>query len=188
MICHPHTLPHYETVIGDTHNARSEVMNGMHRPATIARRHDIPALSDVDIDDLRRALVAYYGTEVGTEAWAEAMVVAWERRHELSEMANPLGFLFRVGQSKARPHVRWASRRSAFPTHDSTHHSFDESLGDLFDVLATLRPLQRAAVLMVTAYGFSYRHTADVLGVSEAAVTNHVHRGLAALRRSLETD
>lgn len=160
----------------------------MHRSATIRSQHDIPALADGGVDHLRRALIAYYGTEVGTEAWAEAMVVAWERRDELTTMSNPVGFLFRVGQSKARPHVRWASRRATFSSHHDAHHLIDESLTEVFEALAALRPRQHAAVLMVTAYGFSYRHTAEVLGVSEAAVTNHVHRGLAALRRSLDTD
>jgi DNA-directed RNA polymerase specialized sigma24 family protein len=138
--------------------------------------------------DLRTALVACYGVEVGTEAWAEAMVVGWERRAELEHMDNPLGYLFRVGQSKARPHVRWASRRSNLPGGDHVRSAPDASMVELLDALADLRPMQRAAVLLVTAHGFSYRHAADVLGVTQAAVTNHVHRGLARLRRALDTD
>ena len=42
------------------------------------------------------------------------------------------------------------------------------------------------AVLLVHGYGFSYREVAEVLDVSEAAVTNHVHRGLRKLRSRLE--
>jgi DNA-directed RNA polymerase specialized sigma24 family protein len=38
---------------------------------------------------------------------------------------------------------------------------------------------------MVHCYGYRYRDVAEVLGVSDAAVTNHVHRGLARLRTLL---
>jgi DNA-directed RNA polymerase specialized sigma24 family protein len=43
-------------------------------------------------------------------------------------------------------------------------------------------------VLLVKSYGFSYREAADVLGLSEAAITNHVHRGLERLRTMMGDD
>ncbi len=137
---------------------------------------------------VRRGLVACYGVEIGTEAAADAMSVAWERWGELSAMDNPAGFLFRVGQSKARPHVRWRKRAGSFPTDDVTALRDDAALIDLFAALATLRPAQRGSVVLVKSYGFSYREVADLLGLSEAAVTNHVHRGLAALRSTMKRD
>jgi RNA polymerase sigma-70 factor (ECF subfamily) len=135
---------------------------------------------------VRRALVAAYGVEIGTEAAADAMAVAWERWTEVEVMANAAGFLFRVGQSKARPHVRWARRGATFPAVDRHAVEGATGLADLFDSLRKLRPEQRIAVVMVKSYGFSYRDVADVLEISESAVTNHVHRGLALLRSMLE--
>jgi DNA-directed RNA polymerase specialized sigma24 family protein len=41
------------------------------------------------------------------------------------------------------------------------------------------------AVVLVHCFGYRYREVAELLGVSEAAVTNHVHRGLARLRSML---
>jgi DNA-directed RNA polymerase specialized sigma24 family protein len=41
-------------------------------------------------------------------------------------------------------------------------------------------------VLLVHGYGFTYREVVDLLHVSEAAVTNHIHRGLTRLRSLLE--
>ena len=137
-------------------------------------------------DRIRRALVAYYGVEIGTEAAAEAMSVAWERWDQIAEMNNPAGFLFRVGQSRARPNVRWARRVGSFPTIERGLVNGELGLIDLFDALAKLKPAQRASVVMVKSYGFSYREVADVLGSTEAAVTNHVHRGLGRLRSMLE--
>jgi DNA-directed RNA polymerase specialized sigma24 family protein len=137
---------------------------------------------------VRRALVAFYGVEVGTEATAEAMVVAWQRWDEVREMGNPTGFLFRVGQSKARPHVRWSRRRAGFPSTDLVEMSFDSSVVDLFAALAKVRADHRAAVLLVRAYGFSYREAAAVLGISEDTLNNHVRKGMSRLRWLLKTE
>ena len=133
---------------------------------------------------VRRALVAFYGVQIGTEVAAEAMATAWERWPEISQMDNPAGYLFRVGQSRSRRHLRWA-RRTSLPL-VADRSVVAESHVDLLRELDRLKPMQRAAVVLVKSYGFSYREVAQVLGVSEAAVTNHVHRGLAALRSKLK--
>lgn len=51
---------------------------------------------------LRRALVGRYGPDVGRDAAAEALAYAWEHWERLRTMSNPAGYLYRVGQSKAR--------------------------------------------------------------------------------------
>jgi RNA polymerase sigma-70 factor, ECF subfamily len=137
-------------------------------------------------DRVRRALVGFYGVEIGTEAAAEAMSVAWDKRAEFAVMANPAGYLFRVGQSKARPMLRWRSRRAGFPAGTSTRESDGAALVDLFSALARLKPIERAAVILVKSHGYSYREVAALLDMSEASVNNHVHRGLARLRNDLE--
>jgi RNA polymerase sigma-70 factor (ECF subfamily) len=135
---------------------------------------------------VRRALVAFYGVEVGTEAAAEAMTVAWQRWDEIAAMENPGGYLFRIGQSRARPHVRWRARRADFPSADPGSVSDDAAVLDLLRCMASLPHAQRACVLLVKSYGFAYREVADLLGITEAAVTNHVHRGLLRLRSMME--
>lgn len=133
---------------------------------------------------VRRALVARYGVDVGCEAAAEAMVWAVEHGDELAAMTNAAGYLFRVGQSAARRQFRQRGRPS-FPAEPSWADAPDLP-GDVFDELARLKPEQRVAVLLVHGYRFTYREVADLLEVSEAAVTNHVHRGLTKLRIRLE--
>lgn len=67
---------------------------------------------------LRQALIARYGPDVGAEATAEALAYGWEHWDRLASMANPAGYLCRVGQSRSRAFFRarrrW-SRRSSFP-------------------------------------------------------------------------
>jgi len=139
---------------------------------------------------LERALIAAYGLEVGTEAFQEAIVVGWERWETLAVMANPAGYLYRVGQTRARSHVRWVSRRRAFSESLSdvgvVAAASDERFLDAVSALGHLRREHRVAVLMVRAWGFTYSETAAVLDVSEAAVANYVRRGMAALRTTLE--
>ena len=134
---------------------------------------------------VRRALVARYGIDVGDDAAAEAFAWAWEHLDELEPMSHPAGYLVRVGQSSARRLMRW--RRQRRPLYEPPADSELRVRMDA-ELLSSLRRLsadQRAAVLLVHGYGFSYREVADTLGVSEAAITNHVHRGLKRLRRLL---
>ncbi len=141
----------------------------------------------LDGERVRRALVAYYGVEIGSEAAAAALAVAWERWDDLKDMANPSGYLYRVGQSQARPHIRWAARRRAFPAGDLPAPTAEAAgLIDVFHALSRLKPEQRTALLLVKSYGYSHRDVAELMRTSEAAVNNLVHRGLLRLRSILE--
>ena len=55
---------------------------------------------------LRVALMAAYGPERGREATAEALAYAWEHWERVHGMVKPVGYLYRVGQSKSRPRLR----------------------------------------------------------------------------------
>jgi hypothetical protein len=50
---------------------------------------------------LRRALVATYGAQLGREATIGALSYAWEHHSMLAGLANPVGYLDRVGQKSA---------------------------------------------------------------------------------------
>lgn len=51
---------------------------------------------------LRHALVARFGPDSGRDATAEALAYGWEHWAKVRAMANPAGYLFRVGQTHAR--------------------------------------------------------------------------------------
>lgn len=145
----------------------------------------------VDLDDIlvqvRRALVARYGPDIGADCTSEAARWAVENAARLATMHNPAGYLYRVGQTEARRLLRWHRRTVSFPAEPTWDDSppFDD---DLFDALKRLRPNHRTAVLLVHGYGFSYGEVADLLDVAETAVTNYVHRGLKQLRALMEAD
>lgn len=136
---------------------------------------------------VRRALIARFGGEIGAEAAADATAWAWAHADEVMAARNPAGLLFRVGQSKARPHHRWADRKAPVElVPESFVPEERPELVDLFRCLALLSEAQRTAVVLVHAHGERYDDVAAVLGISRAAVTNHVHRGLKKLRSMLE--
>lgn len=136
---------------------------------------------------LRRALVARNGLLDGSDAAATAVAWGWEHRERLAGMHNPIGYLYRVGQSSLR-RQRLRSRHRAAIVPRPLSEELPGLDVDLFRALDRLTSEQRVAVVLVHMYGFSYREVAEVLEVRETAVTNYVHRGLVRLRRILSTD
>jgi RNA polymerase sigma-70 factor (ECF subfamily) len=133
---------------------------------------------------LRRALVARYGVELGVEACAEATAWAWANRERLLAMANPVGYLFRVGQTAVRTHTRW-QRAPLYPAEPGPTELPVPDTG-LATALAALTPDQRAAVMLVHAHGYRYAEAAELLDIPVSTLKNHLHRGAKRLRRILE--
>lgn len=131
---------------------------------------------------VRRALVARNGLDVGSDAASEAMTWALENPERIAAMANPAGYLYRVGQSAARRQRRWNARQPSLAYELATKDHSEPFDADLFRALAQLRHSHRVAVVLVHCYAYSYQDVASLLGIKQAAVTNHVHRGLARLR------
>lgn len=131
---------------------------------------------------LRRVLVAQHGVEVGNDVTDEALAYAREHWERVSAMENPVGYLYRVGQSATRRHTRW-NRRVMFPVEPPSDDPGDPGL---HAALLNLRESQRVCVVLVHVYDWTYEQTAAVLGISLAAVRNHLNRGLRQLRHELE--
>jgi DNA-directed RNA polymerase specialized sigma24 family protein len=134
---------------------------------------------------LRQALMARYGDEVGLEAYQDAVAYAWEHRQRLFVMENPIGYLFRVAQTSVRRQRR-ASRAVGLPP--AAPASLPEVEPQLVAALEQLSDMQRAAVLLVHAHGWTLDDAAGVLGVGRSTVRNHLARGLERLRRRLGVD
>jgi len=130
---------------------------------------------------LRAGLVAAYGLEVGLEATADALAYGFEHWLRLSAMRNPIGYLYRVGQTAARRH----RRRSLFLP-DRPAVDMPEFEPRLAPALCSLSDQQRAAVLLVHALGWSQTDAAELLEISVSTLRTHMARALAHLRSELE--
>ena len=129
---------------------------------------------------LRIALMAAYGPERGREATAEALAFAWEHWGRIKSMEHPIGYLYRVGQSKSRPRKR--PRATLAPAH-SNDPWVEPKLPAALDLLTRK---QRMAVVLVHAFDWTFVEAAEVMGVRPDTVRTHQERGLAKLRNALE--
>lgn len=130
---------------------------------------------------LRAGLIAAYGPDVGVDAAAEALAYGWEHWDRISQMGNPAGYLYRVGQTAARS-LRRPSPMLPTPA-PSEVEEFDP---DLLPALEALSESQRVCVVLVHAYGWGQTETAELLGVSPSTVRTHLTRGLNRLHKTLE--
>ena len=128
---------------------------------------------------LRRALIAVYGRERGHEATAEALAWAWEHWRRCRSLDNPVGYLFRVGQSRSR-----RRKEGSLPWTDTGSTPWIEP--NLATALAGLTPNQRVSVVLVHGFEWQLREVADLLSITTSTVQSHLERGLTKLRYALE--
>ncbi len=132
---------------------------------------------------IRFALIATFGPEAGGEALAEALAYGWEHWDRIQTMDNPAGYLYRVGQSKARRSLG-RSRRIVLPPALPAEESAWVEPG-LPEALGRLPVKQRAAVMLTHGYGWTQAEVAELFGVSRTTVQGRVERGLIKLRKAL---
>lgn len=128
---------------------------------------------------LRRALVATYGIERGREAAAEAFAFAWQHWGRVAEMDNPVGYLYRVGQSRTRP------RRQPVLFPPVPHRDNLAVEPGLPAALEQLSERERVTVVLIEAFGWTPTEVAATTGLSLSSVRSYLRRGLDKLRSEL---
>jgi len=96
-------------------------------------------------------------------------------------MDNPLGYLYRVGQTRSRPRKVPPADEWVLPA--AVEHRFEPGL---VAAVAALSEPQRVAVVLVHGYEWTLREVAELTGVTVSTVQTHVDRALAKLRAALE--
>jgi DNA-directed RNA polymerase specialized sigma24 family protein len=127
---------------------------------------------------LHAAFVAAYGHDRGRDAAAEALAYAWEHWDKVEHLDNPVGYLYRVGQSRVRSR---RTRTVYLPPLDGESR-FEPKL---LPALESLSERQRQAVILVHVEGWTLREVAELLGLSIPTVQKHVERAMTSLRRAL---
>ncbi len=130
---------------------------------------------------LRAALVAKFGAERGRDAAAEALSYGWRNWARVSQLDNPAGYLYRVGD-------RWGRRQrkpKSQPLLSVHSDGIPQSEPGLEPAMDRLTHRQRQAVVLVIGFGLPHTEAADILGLSRSSIQNHVERGLAKLRSEL---
>jgi RNA polymerase sigma-70 factor (sigma-E family) len=124
----------------------------------------------------------------GSEALAEDLVHdAFVRVHGRWEhVESPRAYL-RTAVVNACRSARRRARRERIALSSQAAGSSSFVADELFDALGKLPYRQRAALVLQYYEGLSHAEIADVLDCREGTVASLVHRGLAQLRRVIET-
>lgn len=128
---------------------------------------------------LIRALVGRYGIDRAEDAASAALSWAWQHWDRVRSMANPVGYLYRVAQSKMEPPP------SVQLPPPSVVDAPEVEL-ELVGALMQLPDRQRTAVWLCVGCGWTHSEAADAMEISTSAVSTHVARALASLRRTVE--
>lgn len=136
------------------------------------------------LERLRRALIARYGPDVGDEACAEAAEYAARNWARVTSMENPVGYLYRVGHSRARRLLRRHRVTFAGVVQDeqTTGAWFEPELPAALDALSEK---QRVCLLLIVGEQWTYAEVAELLGISRASVQTHVDRAKRSLQERL---
>lgn len=108
---------------------------------------------------------------------------AWEHWDRLAGTANPVGYLFRVGQSATR---RFATRDLPLFADVVGGDQLPEIEPALIPALSRLSVQQRTVVLLVCAFGWRHTEVAELLEISPPTVRTHLSRAIDRLRNELE--
>ena len=130
---------------------------------------------------LRHALTGAFGPERGREACAEALAYGWEHWDRIREMANPAGYLYRVGRDRARR----VNPRRAVPLPGVAVDREPWVEPGLPAALARLPERQRVVVALLHGYEWSLGEVAEVLEISRGTVQSYADRALKRLRRRM---
>lgn len=130
---------------------------------------------------LRRAFTLLRGFDGGSDATAEALAWGWEHWADLKNMANPAGYLYRVGFSRTR-----RRRRPVLPIPPPQQPPGFEPA--LVPALKRLTERQRTAVVLIHGCQWTHEEVAEALGLTKSSVATHQQRALERLRKDLGVD
>jgi hypothetical protein len=143
--------------------------------------HDFARLVEEIGGALRTALIAELGPEFGAAATTAAF--RWGRSHmkRLSSASNPAHQLHRAGRRRSLWYLRRAAEFPEVPA--AATQWIDPALPQ---ALATLRPQDRAAVVLSHGYGWSRVEVGEVLGIDDSAEAPAAAVGFARLQSALD--
>jgi RNA polymerase sigma-70 factor (ECF subfamily) len=130
---------------------------------------------------LRHAFVGARGIDGAADATAEALAWAWEHWDAVQALDNPVGYLYRVAQSRTR-----RRRQPELPPPERL--DLPDLEPQLVPALLELSDQQRTAVWLVHGCHWRQTEAAEAMGISPSAVSTHVNRALERLRARLEVD
>jgi RNA polymerase sigma factor (sigma-70 family) len=119
------------------------------------------------------------------ELMQEAFLTLWERWDTIDQIDDPTGYLFRVALNGFRMRVRGARRAARrLVATDPSCDPFDEVnlREDIVQMLRSLSPRQRAALVLLDMYGYGSEEAAAIMRIRPSTVRALASQGRAVLR------
>jgi RNA polymerase sigma-70 factor (ECF subfamily) len=117
----------------------------------------------------------------------DAFLKMWERWDSIDEIRDVHAYLFKVALNSSRMRMRAArlAARKRVPL-GVVHDPFDEVdlREDVRQMLLSLTPRQRAALLLLDLYDYDSREAGRIMGIRPSTVRAPATQGRAALRTS----
>jgi RNA polymerase sigma-70 factor (ECF subfamily) len=138
-----------------------------------------------------RALFAITGSRQEAEDISqEAFLRVWERWDKVSALEEPVGYLYRTAMNVFRDRRRrfvLGLKRVIRPQDARDELEDVETRSVAAEVLASLTPRQRAAVVLTQALGYSTDEAGDILGIKGSTVRALTYQARSALNDHRET-
>ena len=117
--------------------------------------------------------MAAYGPYDGRAATVDVLSWAWEHWDRLRSMDNPVGYLYRVGQSATR---RYSSRAIPVARNVSEELLLVDIDPRLMPASSHLSEQQRTVVVLIHAFGWSQTDVARLLDITVSTAREHLSR------------
>ena len=119
------------------------------------------------------------------EIMQDAFLTMWERWGDVTSIADPTGYLFRVALNGSR--MRWrraetAKRKFSLVGRDPDPFTDAEVRVDVQAMLRGLSPRQRAALLLTELMGYPSEEAARIMGIRASTVRALATQGRQQLR------
>ena len=119
------------------------------------------------------------------ELMQDAFLKVWERWDRVERIDDPRAYLFRVALNGSRMRARAArraARRLVAPLASTDPYDEIDLREDVLQMLRTLAPHQRAALVLLDMYGYGSEEAARIMGIRPSTVRALATQGRAALR------
>jgi RNA polymerase sigma-70 factor, ECF subfamily len=121
----------------------------------------------------------------------DAFLKLWERWDSVGQLDDPTAYVFRVALNGFRMRARSARRAARrLVVSERAVDPFDEVAirEDVRQMLRSLAPRQRAALVLLDLYGYGSEDAARILGVRPSTVRALASQGRAVLRSTEDRD
>lgn len=154
--------------------------------ARSARGGDETALSElIDLVQPRLFRFCFYLTasrELAEDICQDSLIKVLTKIRSLKKPEQFLSWIFRSAKNRFLDHIKShkVSKTETIENKGDFHKESDsamaETLSSLSEALSALSDEDRYLILLVDQQGYSYKEAADIIGVSESAVTSRIYR------------